>query len=232
MVPLIVALLAAAAAAGAGAALALSPAVDALVAASAGVACWLTWTALESAAAVLRRMAWTPRVFLSHTSELRNLPADRSYVEAAEAAVKSAGHAVIDMHYFTARDQEPLRYCRAMIGRADIYVAIIGFHYGSTVRDGLSYTEMEFQAATDLGLPRLVFLLDEARADPQLRPAGPIDDRQQAFRARLRGEAGLTIHESASPENLELRLYQALVELRRRRLPYRYSHDPEPGTAD
>lgn len=181
---------------------------------------------------VHRRMTRTPRVFLSHTSELRDLPRDRSYIEAAEAAVKSAGHAVMDMHYFTARDQDPLGYCRAMIRRADIYVAIVGFHHGSTVDGSRSYTEMEFQAATDLGLPRLVFLLDEARADPELRPAGPIDDRQEAFRARLRAEAGLTIHKSASPENLELRLFQALVELRRGRLAFRYSHASQPGPPD
>jgi predicted nucleotide-binding protein len=159
------------------------------------------------------------RVFLSHTSELRRYPAERSFVAAAEQAVTRAESAVLNMEYFTAREDKPADYAREQVRRADVYVGVIGFQYGSPVRDdpGQSYTELEFDAATSAGLPRLVFLLDEHAVLPlpQSLLSDPVHgERQRAFRARLK-EAGTTVQLVESPAQLEMLLYQALTELHR-----------------
>jgi tetratricopeptide (TPR) repeat protein len=159
-------------------------------------------------------------VFLSHTSELREFPAGRSFVAAAEAAVARAGDAVADMAYFTARNGKPADYCRDAVGGCEVYAGLIGLRYGSPVRDQpeVSYTELEFEAAGGAGLPRLVFLLDESAALPV--PAARLydqdadrRDRQRAFRERLRS-TGMTVGMFASPEQLEVLLLQALQETR------------------
>ena len=165
-------------------------------------------------------MAGPRQVFLSHTSELREFPDGRSFVAAAESAVSRAGDAITDMAYFTARDGKPAEYCRDKVRGCDIYVGLIGLRHGSTVRDqpGISYTELEFQAATEAGLTRLVFLLDEDAAVP-IPPGRLMDrdaepqERQRTFRAKLL-ESGVTAGTFSSPDQLELLLAQALQESR------------------
>jgi hypothetical protein len=95
-----------------------------------------------------------------------------------------AGHAPIGMHHFPASDQDPADYSRVMVGAADVWVGLISLNYGSPVRGGgdVSYTELEFETATDLGRPRLVFLVDDDGL-----PSGQDVERQRAFRRRLQG---------------------------------------------
>ncbi|MGH3246267.1 MAG: tetratricopeptide repeat protein, partial [Trebonia sp.] len=151
------------------------------------------------------------QVFLSHTSDVARFPEDRPFVQAALDAVGRARMTPVDMRYFAARDRLPADYCRQQVQSCDIYVAIIGFRYGSIVEGkGVSYTESEFLAATAAGLPRLVFLLaDDAR------PPGATDDDLRlvrGFRKRLH-EAGLLVREFKSSASLELEVFHALSEL-------------------
>src|SRR5260370_39140256 len=151
------------------------------------------------------------RVFLSHASEWRQFPAARSFVAAAEAAVSRAGDAVIDMEYCAARDAEPAGYCQARVRGCDVYAGLIGLRYGSPVRDRpeVSYTELEFGTATEAGLPRLVFLLDDEAALPvpvaRLLDSDPdLQARQREFRSRLMAEARIMVNKVSSPHHLTL----------------------------
>ena len=159
------------------------------------------------------------RVFLSHTAELREFPAGRSFVEAAEAAVNRTGGVVMDMAYFSAADDRPADYCQEVVRSCDVYLGLIGLRYGSQVRDrsDVSYTELEFDTATDAGMPRLIFMLDDSSAIP-IPPARLLDQehdfqaRQRHFRARLL-DADVMIRMFSSPEGLELEIFHALRNL-------------------
>lgn len=157
------------------------------------------------------------RVFLSHTSDLRDYPSDRSFVAAAEAAVIRAGQAVSDMAYFTARDTAPVDHCESTVAEASVYVAIIGARYGTPVRGrpDRSYTELEYETATALGLPRLIFMVrPNSTLLPPVQQPDEHTERQEAFRRRLLEESDATVAWIATPSELELSLLHSLMELK------------------
>ena len=158
------------------------------------------------------------RVFLSHTSELREFPRGMSYVAAAEQAVSAAGHVIVDMADFPAADQPAAQLCAERVRGCDLYVAVLGTRYGSQVRDmpEVSYTELEFDAATEAGLDRLVFLLDTDADDLRIPASQLIDrefgSRQDAFRRRVR-DSGLVTQSFASPAKLGQLVERSLRDL-------------------
>jgi tetratricopeptide (TPR) repeat protein len=154
------------------------------------------------------------RVFISHTSELAALPAGRSFVDAAESAVKRAGDAVGDMAYFGPRAERPAEVCRREVTESDIYVGIIGLRYGSPVRDreNVSYTELEFDTATSAGKPVLIIMLSEDAAYDDSFYDSDYGDRQRAFRARLMG-SDLTRVMITTPDQLATELLTGLIRL-------------------
>ncbi len=153
----------------------------------------------------------TGQVFVSHTADMARFPEGRSFVQAALDAVGRTGMAPVDMRYFAARDGRPADYCLQRVRDCEIYVAVVGFRYGSVVPgEVVSYTELEFQAASRAGLPRLVFLLEEAACPPGVADAD--HGAVEGFRRRLR-DGGLVVRGFATVDSLELEVFHALSEL-------------------
>jgi Domain of unknown function (DUF4062) len=139
-------------------------------------------------------------------------------VAAVERAISSAGHVIVDMADFPAADQAPAQVCAQRVRGCDVYVGVLGTRYGSPVRDKpeMSYTELEFDTATEAGLDRLVFLLDTDAEDVGIPPSRLIDrefgSRQDAFSRRVQ-ESKLVTQSFASPDALGMLVERSLRDL-------------------
>ena len=125
-------------------------------------------------------------VFISHTTDLgvRNA---RAFVQAARDAVAGAGLEIVEQLDFVASDEGPREGLSRLLSECGVYVAIVGHLYGTESSGdltGRSYVEFEYDTASELGLERLIFLLDDATA-PELKGAQK-DERQERFRQQLK----------------------------------------------
>ena len=67
------------------------------------------------------------------------------------------------MEIFVATDDEQFEVIKKVINLCDYYILIIGQRYGSVNEaTGRSYTEMEYEYAKEMGVPVLVFALDDS----------------------------------------------------------------------
>lgn len=86
-------------------------------------------------------------------------------------------------------------------------------------RPEVSYTELEFDTATELGIPRLVFLVDSDSGDLGLPPKALVDlehgQRQAAFLQRV-SDGGLTVQRFRNPDHLALLVERSLRALAQR----------------
>lgn len=78
---------------------------------------------------------------------------------------KSVIHALLEldcipagMELFPATDEDAWTLIKEVIDGSDYYILIVAGKYGSVNDEGVSYTEMEFDYASSIGKPMLVFL--------------------------------------------------------------------------
>src|SRR5581483_2771693 len=88
----------------------------------------------------------------------------KEHREAVARALRRMNKSVVAMEDYVATDQRPLDKCLADVGSCDVYVGIFAWRYGFIPdKDNpgqKSITELEYRKATELGKPRLIFLLD------------------------------------------------------------------------
>lgn len=85
----------------------------------------------------------------------------KDLVEAREkvfSTILSMYHFPVGMEMFSADDDEQWEIIKDTMKDSDYYVLIIGHRYGSVTREGISYTEKEYNYAKSLGIPIMSFV--------------------------------------------------------------------------
>jgi hypothetical protein len=103
---------------------------------------------------------------------------------AVTEVILSMGHIPVGMELFEAGNEDQWSYIRSRIAEVDYYILILAERYGSLGPGGISYTEMEYRHAIEIGVPVAGLLLDQAQR--KLWPIGKSDPdnrkRLEAFR--------------------------------------------------
>jgi HEAT repeat protein len=119
----------------------------------------------------------------------------REHREKVYRVLRQLGQDVVAMEDYVAADQRPLDKCLADVAACNLYVGIFAHRYGYVPEHGnpggCSITELEYRHAGDMGIPRLVFLLDVKTAWPPERMDVFTGEGEQGARIReLRAELG------------------------------------------
>ena len=91
----------------------------------------------------------------------------KDYRQAVYKALRMAGHQVIAMEDYVAKDQRPVNKCLEDVEKADIYVGLLAFRYGyipppqHNNPNGLSITELEYRCAETHEKPCLTFVVND-----------------------------------------------------------------------
>jgi hypothetical protein len=92
------------------------------------------------------------------------------------------------MEHFPAQEAPPLDVALAALEECDVYVGVIGDLYGSSPPGRvISYTELEYNRATELDMYRIILVLDEDAQVNRLHVERDPDRlrRLARFRARI-----------------------------------------------
>jgi formylglycine-generating enzyme required for sulfatase activity len=148
-------------------------------------------------------------VFVSSTS--KGMKEYRAAVCTAIAAVDT--YRCINMDNFGARPHTPLDTCIKEVQRADLFVGLLGPIYGSCPPDHpASYTESEFNAAVERGIPILIYVTSDRFMIPDSDVEEPeARAKQRLFRARAKRAGTVDFIEADHSKDYVARIVLAAV---------------------
>jgi hypothetical protein len=145
------------------------------------------------------------QVFVSST--FRDLKEEREKVLQAILELKAfpAG-----MELFPSADDEQFEFIKREIDSSDYYIVVIAGRYGS-MRDGISFTEMEYDYAISKGKPVLSFLHHDIQQliGQKLEPTDEERGKLQTFREKAQKSKLVSFYQN--PDDLKAKVLSSLV---------------------
>lgn len=93
--------------------------------------------------------------------------------QAAVEAILTLGHIPAGMELFTAGDESQMDTIKQWINESDIYLLILGGRYGTIEKNsGKSYTQLEYEYATELNMPLFSCVIDESAIEQKVQELG------------------------------------------------------------
>lgn len=149
------------------------------------------------------------------SSTARDLPLHRKQVE--EACHRMGVFAEKMMENLTAENANAVEVSLRLVEEADVYIGIFAQRYGSVPDynnpDKISITEMEYNRATERGIPRLIFFMhDDHHLKKSDVETGPGAEKLERLKKRIGNERVAAFF--TSPEDLRAHIIQALSQLK------------------
>jgi len=94
------------------------------------------------------------------------------------------------MELFPAMDEEQWAFIKRVIDDCDYYIVIIGWKYGSTTPQGVSYTEQEFDYAVSKGLKVIALIHGDQNTIPASKIEMDSEARERLLRFREKSATG------------------------------------------
>lgn len=135
---------------------------------------------------------------------------------------KSVIHALLEldcipagMELFPATDEDAWTLIKEVIDDCDYYVLILAGKYGSTNKEGMSYTEMEFDYAVSTNKPIIAFLHEnlDILSAADIEKTEPMQGKLNEFREKAKAKH---CKFWSTPDDLGGKVSRSLVQLKKR----------------
>lgn len=114
------------------------------------------------------------------------------------------------MELFPAIDKQQFKYIQSVIDECDYYILIIGARYGSMDKNGVSYTEKEYNYAVRKKIPILAFLHRDIKSIPLGNADTDIEliKKLEIFRKKV--QKGRLVNYWSNPDDLKAKVLSSI----------------------